>query len=162
MRAALMERFDGPLPIGRVPDPACPADGVVVAVQACGVCRSDHHAWKGVDPDVALPHVMGHELAGEVVEVGPDCHRFAAGDRVTAPFILACGDLCGQQGCIRGASLPDGHGGDGKSGRHLNRGQQGIEATESTFKEKVGQAGVIQLSVHGFYHDSLLQQPLTP
>ena len=91
MRAALIDRFDGPIPVTDVPDPACPVDGVVVAVHACGVCRSDHHAWKGVDPDVELPHVMGHELAGEVVEVGAECRGFAVGDRVTAPFILGCG-----------------------------------------------------------------------
>jgi len=91
MKAALLEMYDGPVPVVEVADPACPPDGVVVAVRACGVCRSDHHAWKGVDPDVELPHVMGHELAGEVVEVGPDCHDFRPGDRVTAPFILGCG-----------------------------------------------------------------------
>lgn len=91
MRAAVIDRFDGPVPVVDVPDPHCPDDGVVVAVHACGVCRSDHHAWKGVDPDVELPHVMGHELAGEVVEVGPSCTRFEVGDRVTAPFILGCG-----------------------------------------------------------------------
>lgn len=86
-----MTEFDGALPLQDVPDPTCPADGVIVAIRACGVCRSDHHAWKGEDPDVHLPHVMGHELAGEVVDVGRDCRRFACGDRVTAPFILGCG-----------------------------------------------------------------------
>jgi len=91
MKAALMTEFDGPLPLEDVPDPACPRDGAIVAVRACGVCRSDHHAWKGADPDVELPHVMGHEFAGEVLEVGPDCHGFRPGDRVTAPFILGCG-----------------------------------------------------------------------
>ena len=91
MKAAVMTEYDGALPLEDVPDPVCPADGVIVQVMACGVCRSDHHAWKGEDPDVRLPHVMGHELAGEVVEVGRDCRRFAKGDRVTAPFILGCG-----------------------------------------------------------------------
>lgn len=91
MKAAPMTAFDGALPLEDVPDPACPRDGAIVAVRACGVCRSDHHAWKGADPDVRLPHVMGHEFAGEVVETGPECHAFAAGDRVTAPFILGCG-----------------------------------------------------------------------
>jgi alcohol dehydrogenase len=92
MRAALFEEFRQPLAVRDVPDPACPRDGVVLAVEACGVCRSDWHAWKGADPDVTPPHVPGHELAGTVLEVGPDCRRFRKGDRVTAPFIIACGD----------------------------------------------------------------------
>jgi len=91
MRAALLSRFDTPVAIADLPDPACPRDGAVIAVRACGVCRSDHHAWKGADPDVALPHVMGHEFAGDVIETGPECRAFAIGDRVTAPFILGCG-----------------------------------------------------------------------
>ncbi len=91
MKAAVMTDFGGALPVERVPDPTCPADGAIVAIKACGVCRSDHHAWKGEDPDVHLPHVMGHELAGEVVEVGALCRSFRVGDRVTAPFILGCG-----------------------------------------------------------------------
>jgi alcohol dehydrogenase len=91
MRAALFETFRGPIAIRDVADPACPADGVIVAVKACGVCRSDHHAWAGVDPDVTPPHVPGHEFAGVVIETGRDCRRWRKGDRVTAPFILACG-----------------------------------------------------------------------
>lgn len=91
MKAAQMTAFDGPLSVTDLPEPDCPRDGAVVAVRACGVCRSDHHAWKGTDPDVHLPHVMGHEFAGEVVETGPECRAFTIGDRVTAPFILGCG-----------------------------------------------------------------------
>ena len=91
MRAALLSRYNTPTDITDVPDPACPRDGAVIAVHACGVCRSDHHAWKGADPDVDLPHVMGHEFAGEILETGPECYAFAVGDRVTAPFILGCG-----------------------------------------------------------------------
>jgi len=80
MRAALLSRFADPVAITDLPDPRCPRDGAVIAVRACGVCRSDHHAWKGADPDVALPHVMGHEFAGEVIETGPECRALRAGD----------------------------------------------------------------------------------
>ena len=100
MKAALITEFDGPVDLEEVADPTCPRDGAVIAIRACGICRSDHHAWKGADPDVVLPHVMGHEFAGEVLETGPECHRFRIGDRVTAPFILGCG------------SCPDCRGGD--------------------------------------------------
>lgn len=73
-----------------VPQPACPADGAVIAVEATGVCRSDWHAWRGHDP-VALPHIPGHEFAGVVAEVGPDVRDFAVGERVTVPFVNGCG-----------------------------------------------------------------------
>jgi alcohol dehydrogenase len=92
MKAAIFETYRGPLTVRSVPDPACPPDGVILRIEACGVCRSDHHGWSGADPDVSLPHVPGHEFAGIVVEAGPACRRFRTGDRVTAPFILACGD----------------------------------------------------------------------
>jgi alcohol dehydrogenase len=91
MRAAVIEAFKQPLVVRNVDEPACPPDGAIVSVKACGVCRSDWHAWTGADPDVAAPHVPGHEFAGVVEEVGRDCRRFKRGDRVTAPFILACG-----------------------------------------------------------------------
>ncbi|MGI9413899.1 MAG: zinc-dependent alcohol dehydrogenase family protein [Hyphomicrobiales bacterium] len=91
MKAAIFDTYNAPLEIRDIAEPECPPDGVVVEVRACGVCRSDWHAWKGTDPDITAPHVPGHEFAGVVAETGPDCRRFAIGDRVTAPFILACG-----------------------------------------------------------------------
>lgn len=91
MKAAVFAGFNQPLEVRDVADPVCPPDGAIIEVQACGVCRSDWHAWKGADPDVSAPHVPGHEFAGVVAALGPDSRRFRVGDRVTAPFILACG-----------------------------------------------------------------------
>jgi alcohol dehydrogenase len=91
MRAAVMHSFEEPLSIETVPDPECPRDGVVVAVRATGVCRSDWHAWMGHDPSIVLPHVGGHELCGVVAAVGPEVRGFAEGDRVTVPFCCGCG-----------------------------------------------------------------------
>src|SRR6202034_1192190 len=71
--------------VAEVAEPACPADGAVIAVGATGVCRSDWHAWRGHDP-VALPHIGGHEFAGVVAAVGAEVSKRRAGDRVTVPF----------------------------------------------------------------------------
>lgn len=90
MRAAVFRQFKGPIAVEKVVDPSCPDDGVIVEVKACGVCRSDHHAWVGADADLELPHVMGHEMAGVIVEAGPQSGRWT-GERVTAPFIFGCG-----------------------------------------------------------------------
>jgi D-arabinose 1-dehydrogenase-like Zn-dependent alcohol dehydrogenase len=76
--------------VEEVADPVCPVDGVVIAVGATGVCRSDWHAWRGHDP-VALPHIGGHEFAGVVAAAGPEVTRWRAGDRVTVPFVCGCG-----------------------------------------------------------------------
>lgn len=91
MRALVMDRIGGPLVVREVPVPVPPEGGVVVRVHATGLCRSDWHAWAGHD-DIALPHVPGHELAGVVSAVGPGVERWAAGDRVTVPFVEGCGE----------------------------------------------------------------------
>ncbi len=91
MRAARLIGYRQPLEVTTVPDPEPAVDGVVLRVLACGVCRSDWHAWSGADPDVELPITPGHEYCGEVVAVGPRVTRWREGDRVIAPFILACG-----------------------------------------------------------------------
>jgi alcohol dehydrogenase len=99
VRAAVLHAFGGPLAVEDVPDPAPAADGAVVAVRATGICRSDWHAWQGHDASVVLPHVGGHELAGEVVAVGREVRSIRAGDRVTVPFCCGCG-VC--EPCSRG------------------------------------------------------------
>ena len=95
MRAVVVEAVGTVPEVMEVPDPSPDADGVVVRVEATGLCRSDWHGWMGHDPDIALPHVPGHELAGVVEAVGPAVTRWRVGDRVTTPFVLGCG-RCGE------------------------------------------------------------------
>jgi alcohol dehydrogenase len=91
VRALVFESSGGPLTVREVPDPVPAPGGVVVRVGASGICRSDWHAWQGHDPGVAVPHVPGHELAGTVAAVGAGVRDWAVGDRVTVPFVNACG-----------------------------------------------------------------------
>jgi threonine dehydrogenase-like Zn-dependent dehydrogenase len=74
-----------------VADPAIRAPGdAIVRVEAAGVCGSDLHVYHGREvPDAGT--VMGHELAGEVVETGPEAGDLRPGDRVVAPFTTSCG-----------------------------------------------------------------------
>jgi alcohol dehydrogenase len=99
MRAAIYEQFSQPLTIQNVPDPTPSPMGVVIQVKATGLCRSDWHGWMGHDPDIRLPHVPGHELAGVIATIGKDVTRWQPGDRVTLPFVGGCG-TCPQ--CLSG------------------------------------------------------------
>lgn len=99
MKAAVYEAFQQPITIQTVPDPTPTPDGVVIQVKATGLCRSDWHGWMGHDPEITLPHVPGHELAGIVAEVGKDVKNWQIGDRVTLPFVCGCGH-CPQ--CLSG------------------------------------------------------------
>ncbi|MFF3405913.1 zinc-dependent alcohol dehydrogenase family protein [Streptomyces sp. NPDC002742] len=91
MRAVVFERYGEPAAVRDVADPAPAGHGVVVRVEATGLCRSDWHGWMGHDPDITLPHVPGHELAGVIEAVGAGVTAWHPGDRVTVPFVCACG-----------------------------------------------------------------------
>lgn len=91
MRAAVFDHFGATPAVRDLPDPHPAPHGVVVRVKATGLCRSDWHGWMGHDPDITLPHVPGHELAGVVEAAGPGVTAWRPGDRVTVPFVCACG-----------------------------------------------------------------------
>lgn len=91
MRAAVYSAFEKPLSIQNVPEPTPTDRGVVIRVKATGLCLSDWHGWMGHDPDITLPHVPGHELAGTIEAMGKDVVRWNIGDRVTLPFVCGCG-----------------------------------------------------------------------
>ena len=92
MRAAIYREFTKPLAIESLPDPHPTDHGVVIRTRATGLCRSDWHGWMGHDPDIRLPHVPGHELAGVIEATGRAVAKWKAGDRVTLPFVCGCGD----------------------------------------------------------------------
>jgi alcohol dehydrogenase len=91
MKAVVYEQFGQPPRVQNVPDPTPATEGVVIKVEATGLCRSDWHGWMGHDPDIVLPHVPGHELAGTVLSTGKHVTRWKTGDRVTVPFVGGCG-----------------------------------------------------------------------
>jgi alcohol dehydrogenase len=91
VRAVRYEAFRDAVSVQDVPPPVAGPAGVVVRVEATGLCRSDVHAWQGHDPGVPLPHIPGHELVGRIESTGPEVRRFRVGQRVTVPFVCACG-----------------------------------------------------------------------
>ena len=81
-----------------VPEPGC--GELLVAVQACGVCRTDLHVAEG-DLAVHRPGVIpGHEVVGEVVALGPGAAGFATGDRVGIAWLRHTCGTCSY--CRRG------------------------------------------------------------
>ena len=98
MRAAVLLDDEPRLVLEDIPVPR-PRDGeVLVEVHACGVCHTDLHVIKS---EVAFPRpaVLGHEVSGTVVELGPRVSNVAVGDRVVSTFIMPCGSC---RRCVRG------------------------------------------------------------
>jgi alcohol dehydrogenase len=92
LKAVLFKNFGTPPTIAEVATPDLPADGVIIRVRATGICRSDWHAWQGHDPDIpSLPHIGGHEFSGTIEALGNEVRQWNISDRVTAPFVCACG-----------------------------------------------------------------------
>src|SRR5829696_7514362 len=83
--------------VGAVPDVACPPDGVLLRVLACGVCGTDVRSFYNGDRRIEAPWVLGHEISGEVVEIGRRAEDevaasgIAVGDAVHCISTLWCG-----------------------------------------------------------------------
>ncbi len=76
----------------QVPRPVRGAHDALVRVRRVGVCGTDFHAFEGTQPLITFPRVLGHEIAGEVVEVPPDTRGVRPGDRCAIEPYLACGE----------------------------------------------------------------------
>ena len=83
----------GVMAVQERPDPRPGPGDVLIAVRASGICGSDVHGYLGLTGRRHPGMVMGHEAAGDVVEVGPDVSAVRVGDRVALRSVLACG-LC--------------------------------------------------------------------
>jgi 2-desacetyl-2-hydroxyethyl bacteriochlorophyllide A dehydrogenase len=90
MKAAVLEAV-GQLVVRDVDVPTIGPKDVLVKSRACGVCGTDVHIWEG-DFFPSFPLIPGHELAGEVVEVGRDVKDLVKGDRVMVDPTVTCDD----------------------------------------------------------------------
>src|SRR5512143_4178242 len=92
MECMVLEAFNEPLALRERPIPAPGDDEAVIKVGACGICGTDLKVWSGSHPAVGnLPHVLGHEVAGEVVEVGQSVDKGLLGKHAVIYFYLSCG-----------------------------------------------------------------------
>jgi len=112
MRAAV---WNGPgqMSVAEVPDASCPDDGVLLRVTACGICGTDVRTFFNGDRRITAPWVLGHEITGELIEIGPHANGDVAaaeiklGDHVHCISTLWCGRcrLCrsgNEHLCVRG------------------------------------------------------------
>jgi propanol-preferring alcohol dehydrogenase len=97
MKAAVLHEFKQPLVFKEVPRPQLGLGDVLIKVEACGMCHSDLHVadgdWSQLAGIVKKPLILGHEIAGRVIEKGEDVRDLQIGDRVGVPWVhWTCGE----------------------------------------------------------------------
>jgi len=95
-KAMVLEKFNAPLVIKTFPIPKLQEGEVLVKIEAAGVCGSDVHMWEGRDPRTRLPMILGHEGAGEIVEMNGEKrdlygNPLKTGDKVLWNRAVTCG-----------------------------------------------------------------------
>lgn len=88
---AIMLKAPMDISIMDVPPPEKRPGEVMIQVHGMGICGSDIAAYKGVNPLVSYPRIIGHEIAGVVLEAPPGDRNFAPGDRVVVEPYVYCG-----------------------------------------------------------------------
>jgi propanol-preferring alcohol dehydrogenase len=94
MRAMVLDAPRRPLRAGDLPEPVAGAGEAAIRVRACGVCRTDLHIADGELARSKLPLVLGHQIVGEVVAVGPDVEGVSPGTRVGVPWLASVDGTC--------------------------------------------------------------------
>ena len=92
MRAMILRAQREPLELADIPRPSPGPGQVLIRTAACAVCRTDLHVYDGDLTEPVLPLVLGHEIVGRIVQLGPGVDRFTLGDRVGVPWL---GWTCG-------------------------------------------------------------------
>jgi propanol-preferring alcohol dehydrogenase len=90
----VLERAGEPLRPAELPDPVPGPGQVLLAVKACGVCRTDLHILDGELSEPKLPLVPGHQIVGTVAGAGEGAERFAPGERVGVPWLGWTDGVC--------------------------------------------------------------------
>lgn len=79
--------------------PSLGVNDVLLRVKACSICGGDIHLYKGKHPLASLPMAIGHEISGEIIEVGSNVSKISVGDRVAVEPVITC-EKC--HFCLRG------------------------------------------------------------
>lgn len=89
MKAAV---YNGPgdLTVGEMPDPQPKTDNLILRIRMCTICGTDLKLYTVGNPRCKPPRIIGHELVGEVINVGSEVDGFELGDRVTLATSIAC------------------------------------------------------------------------
>jgi L-gulonate 5-dehydrogenase len=90
MKAVCLQK-PGDINIAEIEKPQCGQDHILIAVRSAGICGSDIGAYRGNNPLVSYPRIIGHEIAGEIVEVPENEKNFTVGDRVVLEPYVYCG-----------------------------------------------------------------------
>jgi acryloyl-coenzyme A reductase len=121
MDAVVLRAFGGSdnLRLESVPEPTAGPGEVLLRVHACGVCYHDVINRRGHLPRTSVPAILGHEVAGEVIAVGPDVRGWRIGDRAATLQRLSCGGcptclagrptLCRRDARFFGEEIPGGY-----------------------------------------------------
>lgn len=88
---AICLQSPGDIRVAQVPDPVPADDQILIKVKSVGICGSDVAAYRGANPLVSYPRIIGHEIAGEVVEIPAGESYFQTGDRVILEPYVYCG-----------------------------------------------------------------------
>jgi propanol-preferring alcohol dehydrogenase len=94
MKAMRLSAPGSPLRLEDVALPPAGENQVRIAVEACGVCRTDLHLLDGELPRIHYPITPGHEVVGRVIEVGPGVTRVRIDDRVGVPWLASACGIC--------------------------------------------------------------------